>query len=575
MSARLPHPRLGPRAGLRAGALAALLPLALAASPALAAERGVAQPAAEADVVLRALEDEVARAETLSMDALDKPYWVGGFAQDAESFEVSAAFGALLSRDGGKRSMLETQVRVGDMSLDNTNFADGFWGGGFRRGRGIPAEPDYDALRHALWLQLDDRYKKAAENIAKKRAFLQTTEVKDRPADFTPAEVVSLLLPRESLKLDRDRWTRLVKQASAVFRDHPLAHTCRVSLRASVGHQYFVSTEGARHRFPEQLVKLVILAGTQAADGMELQAHWERWGRTEKDLPADAEVLEAARGVARRLEELAAAPVPTEDYAGPVLFTGRAAALFYLSTLGEPLGPPRDALGAARQGRLVDRLGKHVATKLLTVRDAPLQTSYKGVPLLGHFPVDDDSVRPTPLTLVEDGVLKAYYMSRVPTKLLKQTNGHSRNGAGAAGNLFVETRAAQPLASLTRRLLELAREEDYDYGIVVEDFDTAMGMRWGRVNEVVLPMPTAIYRLYADGRKEAVRGYTFKPTSFSVLKDIEGLGDDPTVANVELRNQRTSAVAPSTLVKLLELQKTNADFEKPPYTPRPLAGKGK
>ncbi|HEY3448695.1 MAG TPA: metallopeptidase TldD-related protein [Myxococcales bacterium] len=553
-------------------ALAAALLLAASSTAARAAEKGTAQPAADSDLVLRALEDEVARAKTLSMDTLDKPYWVGGFAQDTEGFEVSAAFGALLSRDGGKRSMLETQVRVGDMDLDNTNFADDFWGGGFRGGgQGIPSEPDYDALRHSLWLQFDDRYKKAAENIAKKRAFLQTTEVKDRQPDFTPAEVVSLLLPREALKVDRERWTRLVKLASAVFRNHPATHTCRVSLRASTSHQYFVSTEGARHRFPEQIVQLSIQAGTQAPDGMELQANWEKWGRTEKDLPTDAEIVKAAEQVAKRLEELAAAPVPTEDYAGPVLFTGEAAALFYLSTLGEPLGHPRDELGAARQGRLVDRVGKHVAAKILSVRDDPNQTSFKGVPLLGHFPVDDDSVKPMPLSLVEDGVLKGYYMSRVPTKLIKQTNGHSRNGAGAAGVLFVETKAAQPVAALTKRLLELAKEEDYDYGIVVEDFDTSMGMRWGRMNEVMLPMPSAIYRVYADGRREAVRGYTFKPTSFRVLKDIEGLGDDPTVANVDLRNQRTSAVAPSTLIKMLELQKTNADFEKPPYTPRPLA----
>ena len=100
-----------------------------------------------------------------------------------------------------------------------------------------------------------------------------------------------------------------------------------------------------------------------------------------------------------------------------------------------------------------------------------------------------------------------------------------------------------------------------------------MGLRWGRMSEVVLPAPSVVWRVYADGRRELVRGYTFKPTSFRVLKDIVGLGNDPTAVNVELRNQRTSAVAPSTLVRMMELQKTNADFEKPPYTPRPMAAK--
>ena len=207
----------------------------------------------------------------------------------------------------------------------------------------------------------------------------------------------------------------------------------------------------------------------------------------------------------------------------------------------------------------------------MTVKDDPTQESWKGLPLMGHYVVDDDSVKPVPITLVDEGVLKTFYMSRVPTKLVKQTNGHSRDGEGAPGSLFVETKSPQPAAALTKRLLELAKDEDYDYGIVVEDFETANGMRAGRMSEVGLPLPSVVYRLYADGRKELVRGYTFKPMSFRVLKDIEAMGDDPTLANVDLRNQRTSAVAPSALVRMVELQKTNAEFEKPPYTPRPVA----
>ncbi len=545
----------------------------LLAGQAWAAEPKAPAAAEPRDAMFRALDEEVGRAKTLSMEGLDKPYWVAAYGQESELFEVAASFGALVTRDGGRNSTLDTQVRVGSMDLDNTNFIEDYWGGGYRRGRGVPAEQDYDALRRALWLQFDDRYKKAAETIAKKRAFLKTNAVKDRPADFTPAKVETLVLPRQELALDRDRWTALVKKASAVFLGSPAAHACRVTLRGSLSHQYFVSSEGARHRFPEPILVLNITAVTQAADGMELSSSWTRWGREEKDLPDEKELLQAAMGVARHLEQLAKSPMPTEDYAGPVLFTGRAAGIFYLATVGEPLSRPRDELGAARQGRLVDRVGKHVASKLVSVKDDPTQTHFRGQPLMGHFPIDDDSVKPQPLSLVEDGVLKTYFMSRVPTKRLKETNGHSRNGEGAPGNLFVETKSPQPVDALTRRLLELAKEEDYDYALVVEDFDVAAGMRWGRMNEVVLPAPSVVWKVWADGRREPARGYTFKPMSFRVLKDVVGLGDDPTVANVDLRNQRTSAIAPSTLIRMAELQKTNADFEKPPATPRPAVAR--
>ncbi|MCA2981470.1 MAG: hypothetical protein INH37_24615 [Myxococcaceae bacterium] len=75
--------------------------------------------------------------------------------------------------------------------------------------------------------------------------------------------------------------------------------------------------------------------------------------------------------------------------------------------------------------------------------------------------------------------------------------------------------------------------------------------------------------MYADGREELVRGYAFKPTSQRVLKDIVGLGDDPTLVNTEQFGQNVSAVAPSVLVKLLELNRARDDFGKPPALPRP------
>jgi hypothetical protein len=88
---------------------------------------------------------------------------------------------------------------------------------------------------------------------------------------------------------------------------------------------------------------------------------------------------------------------------------------------------------------------------------------------------------------------------------------------------------------------------------------------------VTLPnLPLLVHRIYADGREELVRGYGFKPTSQRVLKDIVGMGDDPTALNTEQFGQNVSSVAPSVLVKLLELNRARDDYGKPPALPRPV-----
>jgi len=523
------------------------------------------------DVVLRALVDELERAKALKMESLDAPYYLAAFSNDTDSFNVNASFGALLHKGGDVRRALNVTVRVGSPVLDNTNFmdrADHFGGGS------VPVEADYDALRHALWLRFDGAYKAAVESLARKRAYLETNDVMERPPDFGAAPVATVLLPREKLTVDRERWTKLVKRASAVFRDHPLVYAGTASFQASVSHQCFASTDPALHRFAEQRADLFLTAETQSADGMELKARWSVAGHVESDLPRDEEVIQAAQAVATRLEALAKAPVLPEDYTGPVLFTGRAAAVFFLETVGEPLSEPREVLGEMRQGRLVDRLGKHIATPLLTVRDDPNQKAWKGKPLMGTFPVDDDGVKPQVITLVEKGVLKTYYMSRVPTQRIKDSNGHSRAGHGSVGNLFVEGAAPQSRDALKKQLIQLAKEDDQAYGLLVDDFDDGAEGRFffgggGGAGNVFLPTPTAVYRVFLDGREELVRGASFKPVSFRVLKDIVALGNDPLVVHSQQRGQYVSAVAPSVLVKELEVKRPKDEFEKPPLTPRP------
>jgi TldD protein len=526
------------------------------------------------DPVFRAMQDELGRAKNLHMDGVDRPYYVAAFVTELESFHVAASYGSLTARSTDRRRTLDVQVRVGTPELDNTNFSGGmpfmgemanFSGG---RNRPIAVDMDYDAIRQMLWLALDESYKHAAEEIARKRAYLETNDVKGRAPDFGPAPVSNVVLAREKLSIDKERWTKWVKHASAVFRTHPGVYSSNVSLTASVSHQYFLSSEGAKDRFAEPIMNLQFSASTQAADGMNLVMSDEILGRTEADLPKEADLQKVAKGVADRLDALAKAPTLSEDYTGPVLFTGRAAGQFFLAAIGEPLSSPRQALGAPVEGRLLDRLGKHIAHSLLTVRDDPAQVQWKGQPLLGYYPVDDDGVKPVPITLVDQGVLKTYYMSRVPTPMVKESNGHSRAGQGSVANLFVESNEPQSKEALEKKLAQLAKENDLDFGMVVEDLGEGGAMRSAGTS-ISLPGPLIAFRVFADGRRELVRGASFKPATFRALKDITAMGDDPSLVNTLHRGQRVSVVAPSVLVGELEVKRPKEEFEKPPFSPRP------
>lgn len=533
----------------------------------------LAAPAApgDDDVVMRALAEEVKRAMTLAMPGAEKPHHARAYAVTAETFSVSANLGALNPPSGGKELSLSTGLRVGTPKFDQTNFS----GSSSLAVRPAPSEEDVDAIRHALWLSFDKLYKGSVEALARKRAFLQSNQVKALPDDWSKAPVEQVVQPLLAApKVDEEAWTALVKHASRECRGSKQVHVCNVSLRMRHQCQRLVASDGVRSRFCDSRFEVAMSLTSQASDGMPVGAEWRRVVSELSQLPTEAEVVSQVKASVALLEKKLAAPAPKEDYVGPVLFTGDAAPAFFLVTIAAPLSSPRDPLGTMEQGRLIDRLGKHIAVSSLDAVDDPTRrtwTSPSGavVPLIGHFPVDDDGVTPKPITLVKEGVLQTFFMSRIPTRAIAVTNGHARGDQASAGNLFVTTSKPQPLAALKKRLVELAKEEDVDCGLMVSALPTRLDVRPGAQSVQLPNLPTLVHRVCADGREELVRGYAFKPTSSRVLKDIVGLGDDPTALNAEQFGQDVSAVAPSVLVRLLELNRSRDDFGKPAVLPRP------
>jgi TldD protein len=551
------------------------------------------------DPTLQAMADEMARSRSqLKMDTFATPYFVAYTAQDVETVSVSAMMGALVSSDHDRGRQLWADVRAGDANLDNTNFLGR--GGGFSGADGLPLESRYETDRRAIWLATDDAYKQAVETLANKRAALKSQAAESRPPDLGKAEAHPFAGTPPTWEVDRAAWEKTARTVSAVFRRFPALDNGMASLRAERQTQRFLNSEGSWNRAGTALVEVTLRAAARTADGASVGDSRRFYARRVSELPSTEQLTAAAEALARSVTQLAAAG-KAEEYSGPVLFTGEAAAIFFDRLLAEKLSDPAlPVFESARAGQFTraDKLTGQLERKILPTGfravDDPTQTAIDGIPLFGSYAVDDDGVPAAPVTLVEDGQLKAFYMSRVPTTEIATTNGHGRRAGGGRvtgqpANLIVT--AAGGVADPKERLKTLCKDEGLPYGLVVERFEAGGGGRGGGrfgrggfgrgrgggdpADRSDLPDALAFVKVSADGHEETVRGGRLAGVTARALRSVVAAGSDRNVLTRRLAGFGPAAVtivAPSVLVTGLDVRPAEGGGEKPPLLPRPRGG---
>jgi len=532
------------------------------------------------DVVLRALTDEMTRSMArLQLDGKHAPYLVRYDVVETQGATVSGTFGAIADDGETRRRSLAVEVRVGDYTLDNTNFAGGdfgyhSFGGGHA---GFPLEDDYDAMRQALWLATDGEFHRAVETLEKKKAYLEQKTIKDRPHDLARAEPVVALLPVSKLQFDRARWREVVRRVCAVFREHEAVQASRVWVTAEVRNRWLVNSEGFRIRRSTPHFAVVMTARGQADDGMHVSDGESFAAESEAGLPKEDDLLAAARALALKVAQLRDA-ARAEDYRGPVLFEGRAAAQLFAQVLAPNLSNPVEPIGDTFGGGgnpLKEKIGKRVVARTLSILDDPARREFQGQPVLGHYSHDEDGVPAQALTLVENGVLKTFCSDRTPSRQVKASNGHRLDGNACVSTLLVETREPQPLAELRSELVRLGEDEDLEHVLVVRQLaDGAAGgsglqmmllMGMGRGEASLSPPVRACLVSVKDGSERPVRGASFGEVSLRALRDIVMAGDDQRAHHVQLGfGEVHTIITPSIVVKEMGLNKAPEESDKPP-----------
>lgn len=548
---------------------------------------GAAEPPAADRPVLDAMKQELGRTMTeLRLPKADPPYYAGYWVLDAVEHTVETSFGAKVAETVNSGRFLRVELRVGSPKHDNSNSDIVAEMGGVTFSetdllspRRAPRDDDPLTLRRALWLATDLVYKHAVEKLERKRAEKQTeiaarAEVPSFSDDQSAVYVNDAPLARMPAK---DALAAAAARVSGVFRDLPDVQRGEARVRETAVRRRFVSSDGGLVVEPTYLGVMEITCSGQAADGMALRRFSFLPAKKDGTFDEPAAKSEAAR-IAHELQALVRAPV-AEDYVGPVLFEGRAAAQLAFELLGASVSgtpPPEGSEGF--ESPLARRLDKRVLPNDFGVVDDPTITSYEGLPLLGGYHVDDEGIVGVRTTLVESGLLKTFLMSRAPREGVARSNGHGRSGLvgwahGAPSNLIVTAKHGLSKQALRARLLAAVRDEGERYGLVVTELEPSTSPSSG----AVIPEAQLAYKVGLDGTETLVRGAELSPLNVRALRDILAAGRTPAVYGFVAETHRgldlgTSVVAPALLFENIEVHGPTTPNQRPPVVPPPEIG---
>jgi hypothetical protein len=303
-----------------------------------------------------------------------------------------------------------------------------------------------------------------------------------------------------------------------------------------------------------------------------------------------------------------------DDYAGPVLFEGDAAADIVRYSLARnlsgtplPVGIDPDGQGKRFGGSLLKRLKLSVLPDWLSVVDDPTTNTFGKRRLIGGFKVDDEGVAAEKVDVIHNGRLEELLMSRTPSAKIGTSNGHARLSMpggvyrGSPTNTLVTSRKRLADAALERKLLAEVKATGRPYGLIVTQLDdpaiTAnpeisqleLIRLWQAVSADGPPPALLAYRLYPNGKRELVRGVQVDPFEISAWKSLVATGrtnriknflastDTPLLARaqgvgkgfVPSGGVESAVVTPDLLFGELEVSRSTLGRRPRPIVPRP------
>jgi len=556
--------------------------------------------------IMRAMRDEINRSmNELVLEGLLRPYYIEYSLSITEPYTIKAVLGNLTESTSGHNAILNVSVRVGDYHFDNTNFFDiglSFFGSGddeeVFRSRRIPYEISYGSLRRELWLATDAAYKQAAEVFSKKEASLKNKVRKDTTHDFLRVSPRVSFDTNFTYKFDVQKFEQLARELSSVIRKYPTVSVSQTAIEIMPETIYYVNSEGMEYVKKELFAGIEVTAATQSADGMTLTDFYSVYSVFPEDLPQRDSLVRSVELLAKNITNLTKSEAIDEPYSGPVLFIGQAAGEIIAQSFAPNLVAQRQPIteggftDTERFAAFQNRVGGRVLPEFISVSAKPSITKHLNVPLVGSFKIDDSGLNAEDVLLVDNGYLRNLLSARVPTRRIRESNGHNRGGSPMLSNIFFTAKDNQLSdKDIKEKMIKMINDRELPYGIIVKRIQNQNIMFTGlyRLTYGAFDFPRGLgrmmineaYKIFPDGREELIRGSQIANLTPQSFRDIMYVGNThyvlnylaPAVVSSFISGGKSyipvSIAAFDLLFEDAEIRSPEGDFTKPPFVARP------
>src|SRR2546429_8670174 len=178
-------------------------------------DKTTAKPAAASaasDPVLKAMQNEMARATAELGKAEQPPYYLSYTVYDQDYVVLVGAYGSLLTNSAAQRRFADVTMRVGTPELDNTH--------GQSRPSGVtsgslPLGNDADAIARVLWELTDREYKRAVPTLLNVRTNTAGRAAEeDKSPDLSQEKPQTHIGEAPAASFDRAAWEGEIKRLS-------------------------------------------------------------------------------------------------------------------------------------------------------------------------------------------------------------------------------------------------------------------------------------------------------------------------------------------------------------------------
>ncbi len=538
------------------------------------------------DKLLGLLKEELAQQMKELKGEEFPPYHMNYRVIDVTSSVVSASFGALMNSQQYRSRTLVPQIRLGDEKLDNFRFNQ--MGAAMSRYQGpsvarlpLDEENNEDAVRQAIWDEVNNRYKFAVDMYQKTKAESSVNvEEEDKAPYFSEAKVEKYYeapLPAEKMTIDMDQWAERMKEISAVFKNQPGIMKGDAIMIYTVERRYFVNNEGTEVVQNLPYARIMVFGETKADDGMELPLNLSYFAYDPADLPANDKIIADAKEMVKTLEALRVAPV-VDPYTGPALLSGPASGVFFHEIFGHRIEGQR--MKSENDGQTFKKMvGQLVLPADMHVYDDPTLRKYAGEDLNGFYKYDDQGVKAERVDVVVNGKLNDFLMTRTPIDGHPRTNGHARASDGfdpvsRQSNLVIETSNPKTPEELRQLLIEEVKKQGKEYGYFFKEVTSGFTFTGKGATNSFNVTPLEVYKVFADGRPDQlVRGVDLIGTPLSMFSNIIYAGNDARVftgmCGAESGSIPVTAISPTILVNKVETQRKAKSQDILPILPAP------